>query len=49
LEEVGVEDRSGVAKDVDGLLMDVVVAEAVVCDLEVGQIPPRLWKSPLNL
>ena len=40
---------SGVVEDVDVLLLDVVVAEVMVCDLKVGQIPPQLPKSPLNL
>uniref|UniRef100_A0A0A8YSH4 Uncharacterized protein n=1 Tax=Arundo donax TaxID=35708 RepID=A0A0A8YSH4_ARUDO len=28
--------------------MDAVVAKAVVCDLEAGQIPPQLLKRPLK-
>jgi hypothetical protein len=35
-------------EDVD-VFMAVVVPEVVVCDLEVGQIPPHLLKRPLKL
>uniref|UniRef100_A0A0A8ZL24 Uncharacterized protein n=1 Tax=Arundo donax TaxID=35708 RepID=A0A0A8ZL24_ARUDO len=30
------------------LVMDTVVAEAAVCDLEVGKIPPQLLKRTLK-